>query len=207
MKLRNLLLTVLSGLALHALAQQPDIRFGPGGVTMLNVEPGTQVAWMSLTRTRSENHSVVRIDRGIQVATSARKADVARPGADQSRSLWVMAAIDRDDLAGSAISPKYSISPDPVPIAAATGSATLVVASPEIELMYVRPRRGAWFISATDGARGDVDRTPDAAITIALESFEKVQGNPHPPETIAAGDLILVIDPRSNRTAIIRVAQ
>lgn len=206
MKLRIVVLALLATVTNYAFGGNPNVEFGPDGITILNVQPGTKVAWMSLTRSRVASHTLVRIDRGIEVAKPSRKAAVARVGADKSRSIWVIAAVD-EDLAGAAISPGYSSSPSSIDVVAAVGSGTFAVISPEVELMYVRPKSGAWFLSATDGGLGDLDRVQDTTITISLQSLEKVQGNPHPPEATAPGDLILMIDPRSNRTTVIKVSQ
>jgi len=206
MKIRIVVLALLSIVASYGFAGAPKVEFGPDGVAILNLKPGTKVAWMSLTRTNVSYHSTVRIDRGIEVAKQSKKADVTRAGADQSRSLWLVAAVD-EDIAGTAIAPGYSASPSPIDVVAAPGSATIAVASPEVELMYVRPNGSAWFISATDGGLGDQDHAQDTVITISLQSLAKVQGNPHPPQTTAAGDTILMIDPRSNRMTVVKVAQ
>ncbi len=206
MKFRIVVLALLIMVAICVFAGQPNVEFGPDGVTILNVQPGTKVAWVSLTRTRVANHTELRVDRGIEVATPSKKAAIARAGADKSRSIWVMAAVD-EDLAGSAVAPGYSKSPSPIGVVAVAGSGTFVVISPEVELLYVRPQGGAWFISAMDGGLGDQDRVQNTTITVSLESLEKVQGNPHPPNVTEAGDLILMIDPRSHRTSVVKVTQ
>lgn len=206
MTFRLLHLALAVTLAASAFAGQPNLEFGPDEVTILDLQPGTKVAWMSLTRTRVANHALIRIDRGIEVAKPSNKAAVARVDADKSRSIWVVAAID-EDVAGSANAPRYSSSPFPIAIRAAAGSSTIHVISPAVELMYVRPKRGAWFISATDGGLGDSDGVQDTTISISLTSLETVQGNPQPPVTAAPDDLILMIDPRSNRTTVSRVRQ
>jgi hypothetical protein len=193
-------------MAVSAFAGKPAVQFGPDGVSVLNVRPGTKIAWISLTRVREAHHTTLRIDRGIEVAQPSRKAAIARPGADRSRALWVVAAIE-EDVAGNAIAPGYSISPSPIDITAPVSSATIRVVSSEVELLYVRPQGGAWFISATDGGIGDGDAVQDTVITISLESLVQTQGNPQPPSTTAAGDTILMIDPRSNRTTVVRVGQ
>lgn len=205
MKLHLAFIALLSAIAIDAYCAKPNLEFGPGGVTILDVQPGTKIAWMSLTRTRIANHASVRIDRGIDVATQSKKAVIARAGADQSRSLWVLAAVD-EDLAGAATAPTYGGSPFPIDVTAPAGSATISVVSPEVELVYVRPKGGAWFISATDGGIGDVDHVQNTVVTIALDSLERLQGNPHPPDVTAPGDIILMIDPRTNRTSVVKVS-
>ena len=184
----------------------PNVEFSPDGVTVLNVRPGAKVEWISLTRTPVANHSRLRIDRGIAVANASRKANVIRAGADQSRSLWVVAGID-DEIAGSAIPAGYASSPIPIHAVAKVGSATITVTSPEVELMYVRPKRGAWFVSAADGGLNDLDGQHDASIVISMQNLERVEGNPHPPDASDAGDLLLMIDPRTNRIAVVKVVQ
>jgi hypothetical protein len=199
-------LALLFTIPIHLSAGKPNVEFGPDGVTFLDVQPGTRVAWISLTRTRVASHTELRIDRGIEVARPSKSAVVTRAGADQSRSIWAVASVD-EDLAGTAVAPGYSVSPSPIEVNAAAGAATIAVVSPEVELMYVRPKGGAWFISATDGGVGDTDLQQNTVITISLQSLERVQGNPHPPASTAVGDVILMINPRSNRTSVMKVTQ
>jgi hypothetical protein len=206
MKFQIAALALLITIPIHLSAGKPNVEFGPSGVTFLNVQPGTKVAWMSLTRTHVASHTELRIDRGIEVAKPSRSAVVTRAGADQARSIWAVASVD-EDIAGTAVVPGYSASPSSISVVATAGSGTIAVVSPEVELMYVRPKGGAWFISATDGGLGDTDLQQNTVITISLQSMERVQGNPHPPAVTAAGDVILMIDPRSNRTTVMKVTQ
>lgn len=203
---RRILFALLITCATCIFAARPNVQFGPEGVTVFDVRPGTKVAWISLTRTRVAEHTSLRIDRGVEVATPSKKAVIARPDADKSRALWVVAAID-DDIAGVVTSPRYSGSQIPIAVTSAPGSDTISITSPEIELMYVRPNGGAWFIRASDGGLGDADGRQDTLISVPLQSLERVQGNPHPPDSLHAGDMILMLDPRGNRTAVIKVGE
>jgi hypothetical protein len=206
MKFRDGVLLLLALTAISASGAAPNVAFGPDGLTVLDVTPGTKVAWMSLTRSTVANHTSIRVDRGVEAAMPSNGAAIARSGAEQAHAIWVIAAID-DDVAGTAISPGYSASPSPVPVIAAADASTISVVSPEVELLYVRPQGGAWFLSATNGGIGDQDHVQDTVIKISLQSLEPAEGSPNPPATTAAGDLILVIDPRSNRTAVVKVGQ
>jgi hypothetical protein len=74
-----------------------------------------------------------------------------------------------------------------------------------VEILYVRPKRGALAFSVADGGGRDQDGVQNGEIAMAMESLRPFKGNPHPPQTVEPGDLILVIDSRGLRTAMVEV--
>jgi hypothetical protein len=182
--------------------------FGSTGMSLSDVQPGARVAWMTLTRERVAYHSKLRIQRGLEVADASGTVAIAQPGVDESRSLWLAAAID--DTAGLALdaaSPGYAKSVSPIHTVAAVGATGITIESRQVEIIYVRRNVGAWFLSAMDGELGDQDDNRNAVITISMQSLEPFEGNPSPPASVAAGDIILILDPYNNRTSMLTVSQ
>lgn len=207
MKLRIATLILPLAVATYVSAAVPSLSFGPAGVTMANLQPGTRVAWMSLTRTpASAYHSRIELDRGIGIAEQTSLAAFPKAAADTTRSLWVVAAIEQD-IAGAVASPAYKASPSAIAVTATNGANTISVVSPSVELMLVRPNVGAWYVGATDGAGNDQDDLQNTTIAISLQSLQALDEGDGPPATIANGDVILLIDPRRSRTAVVKVGE
>ena len=61
------------------------------------------------------------------------------------------------------------------------------------------------MFAAADGSESDADGKADGWITVRLTSMRPLEGNPHPPATTAAGDLILLVEPGEMRSAAIEV--
>jgi hypothetical protein len=182
--------------------------FGPTGMSLSNVQPGARVAWMSLTRERVASHSRLQIQRGLAVADTHGRIGIPRPGVDSSHSIWLAAAIDDEEgLAFDATSPGYSKSASSIGTGAVVDATGITVESREAEIIYVRRQVGAWFLSAMDGGLGDQDGDQNAVITISLQSLQPFAGNPGPPTVVAEGDVILILDPYSNRAAMQMVSE
>ena len=189
-----------------AVAGGPVLSFGPGGVTFEGLRPGTQVAWMALVRMPVRDHVGVRLIRGSGPATPSGSLTVEHPGADHAQAIW--AAVDLESGSGVRVAaPTFQHSRQTVPIAAIPGQSAFVVGAPSVSIMYVRPRKGIWAVDVADGAAGDADRMQDGQIVIALSGMVRDQGNPHPPEYVEPGDLIIAIDGKQLRTGQLEVAR
>jgi len=202
------IITLLITIAAFAqdLASSSNVVFTPEGVTVSQLKPGTKLAWLALTRERVGHHSVLHTFRGFEIATPAGAIPIGRRGADRSRSLWLLASVD-GEFATSSVPPGYSASSMPMESVAMADATAITVDAPAVELLYVRPRGGAWFLSAADGGTADADSRKDAVLTLALQSLQPFQGNPNPPASVAEGDLILMIDPLDNRMSVVKVGR
>lgn len=203
---RTVMVAALALCAVQLRADAPELTFGSSEVTFANVAAGTRVAWISVTRIPEDHHSLVTVERGVEVGQGRQKAKVSRADADTTRSLWLVAAID-EDVAGAAVSPAYVASATPIEVTAISGASTISVISPEVELLYVRPNVGAWCTSARDGARNDQDEERNAVIVVDLQSLTALGGDEELPETIEEGDTILILDPRASRTTVVQVSE
>jgi hypothetical protein len=198
----SLLLAYAGGLG----AQQPAVQFGPGGVTVGGMKPGTRIAWMAMTRKRVGYHIEVEVLRGVDVVTPNGSQFVEMAGADLAHTIWTVADIS-NGKASRAKPPAYSHSERPVPISATAGADHFTVDAPVAEVMYVRPRFGVWSFGAHDGTALDTDATLDGTIRVALTSLVAYKGNPHPPERVEPGDIILVLNTQQARAGQLEVAE
>jgi hypothetical protein len=71
----------------------------------------------------------------------------------------------------------------------------LVFNCERVYIAVVRPGTGAWLLQTHDGAKTDGDGDNNGVIRARLSSFSAFGGSPPPPEKLAAGDIVLVIDP------------
>lgn len=197
---------LIATLALPAIGASPNARaqFDRNGVTVDGLKPGTKIVWMALTRTRAGSHSRLSVSRGVEVVTPAGNIAIGKPDADKSRSLWALAAPD-EAVALTATPPGYVISARGIQATARPEAETIAVVSPAVELMLVRRQGQAWFITAVDGGGGDADKLQDTTIKVDLQSLQPLHGGAKPPRTLSEGDIVLMIDPRSNRVSTLEV--
>lgn len=185
-------------------ATPPTVDFARSGVTIGGYKPGTKLAWMALVREPTKGYWATRIIRGFGPITPNSTFAIEHPEADLKRSIWMIADVDAG-TGRHAKSPTMAHSSRGIVIRATPGAAVIQVDSSAIELMYVRPRFGAWSFSVADGGTRDADLSQNGQIVIPLQSLISYQGNPHPPATVETGDLLLVIDPNGMRTATLEV--
>ncbi len=65
-----------------------------------------------------------------------------------------------------------------------------------------RAHAGAWRLRAGDGGPGDFDDAPDGKITLHPGRMNPLTGSPSP-GAFAADDLVVVIDPRRMKYAVV----
>jgi len=185
---------------------KPELKFGRGGVAVTGVKPGTKIAWIAMIREPRAYHSEVVVLRGYGPARPDATFEIAREAADQDRGIWAVADVDAG-TAISALTPEMKASKQPIVVHAEAGQSVVTFASAGVDLLYVRPKRGAWAFTVSDGGTRDGDGEVNGSIAMPLASLRPFKGNPHPPESVEAGDLLLVIDRRGLRTAVVEVTR
>jgi hypothetical protein len=206
MRTRAALFFVIVIVTSFVYADPPSLTFSAGGVSIGGVRPGTKLVWLGMIRERVDAHVQVRFVRGLQPATPAGKIDVPEQNADQARAVWVVADVD-SGTGRKGAAPGFLHSAAEIVIRATAGQPAFAIESAAVELLYVRPHRGAWSFGAGDSSERDADHESDGTIVVSLSSLRRFEGNPHPPDVIEPGDLILVIDPYRIRTAQMVVPQ
>jgi len=78
--------------------------------------------------------------------------------------------------------------------------------------LWVRPQAaagaGAWGAIVGDGGATDADGAEDGVVRAAVSSFVPIEdGDSAPPERLAAGDVVVVIDPESLEVAAARLSE
>jgi hypothetical protein len=64
-----------------------------------------------------------------------------------------------------------------------------------VQLVVVRPRVGAWGGRVRDGFASDPDGKRNGIVPVRLDRLWALGDSPPPPQVLAAGDLLLIVDP------------
>lgn len=64
-----------------------------------------------------------------------------------------------------------------------------------VQLVLVRPRVGAWGGRVHDGFDSDPDGKRNGIVQVRLDRLWALGDSPPPPQVLAAGDLLLIVDP------------
>lgn len=202
---RAVLMLLMIATSLVAAGAPPSVAFTAGDVTLHDVQPGTRVAWMAMLIDRDHYRDRVKVLRGIDVVTPGRSMKVAPADAKPDHGIWAFADVD-GDLTVTAVAPEFVASTRSIDVTAAEGAPSLAMNGARAELLYVR-KGSAWKFSAADGGPMDSDNMANGRIAIALSAMENVQGNRPAPSTIERGDVILLIDFTTRRTATVTVGR
>jgi hypothetical protein len=65
---------------------------------------------------------------------------------------------------------------------------------PRAEVLVVRPKTGAWQLTAAEGASGDKDQRHDGRLALDFESAKAITGNTAAPKRLKQKDVVVVID-------------
>ena len=75
------------------------------------------------------------------------------------------------------------------------------------DVLLVRPGDGAWRISVADGGPKDEDHQHNGKTSASIETLAQFEREKKPPNALKRGDVLVIIEPRSLRYAIIKVKQ
>jgi len=203
-KLLGMLCMTLA-VSLIATADTPTLQVASGGMTLSDVAPGTTIVWLAIVLDRENYAEKVTISRGSGVASSNRNLQVPAPVEGSTNAIWAVSTID-GEAALASTTPGMSASTRPIDVSAGVGQTTFAVVGARPELLYVRNGK-AWVFSGADGGAKDGDGAADGTTTVSLAAMSSFYGDQQPPATIAAGDLILLIDFPTRRSSAIRVTQ
>jgi hypothetical protein len=82
-----------------------------------------------------------------------------------------------------------------------------------VEALWVRPGKGpgpgggkgVWALTVFDGSPGDRDGAADGGVAAALDEARPLGESPPPPEQMLPGDVVLVVDPRTYQVFSVRL--
>jgi hypothetical protein len=187
-------------LAPPVVAAPPTVSLKDDAVEVTGVTPGGKVAVFGIARRSLEY--LERVERQEQILLDADKDGVVTLELAEplpSRSLWFAV-----DLAGGEF---RAASPDGSPLRQITFPANGIGAARNdlqdrrdfVEVFLARPGAGAdagaWGLSAGDGGEADGDGRQDRFVKTLLAEMVPVAGSPKPPERMAPGDVLVVVDP------------
>ncbi|MGH2628753.1 MAG: hypothetical protein ACRDHY_19110 [Anaerolineales bacterium] len=216
LRLLSTLILVLSAAGAAALGAQPGeqttlrVSFEEQGVVVSGLEPGSRVAWLSLT-SEPRRYWVRDVRReGIEPADAGGTARIGLGEPVPPRSVWGVVDLASGVAAWAA--------PEGFPIEEVVPEGKgfdrddrgrlnrLLTRAVGLELLVVRPRSGAWALPVFDGSPSDRDGKPDGGLVAALEEGRPLLDGPVAPALLLPGDVVLGIDPKTYRVFILRSA-
>jgi hypothetical protein len=197
----TLLLTLLAPLAAFAADPPPlQIAVSNQDVLMTNVTPGGTVVFYSAS---------IANDRGIlrQRKVAAMVTDTARTGsvtysdgnAIPFRSVWVAVEMETGRfVVGGPVG--YDLSLQSFPVTHLHGDTDGTIGVFDLnqvsgQMLVVRPKSGAWEVSAAEGGMGDADHARNGKLSLSVEDTQAIGNSGPPPKRLKNGDVIAVIDP------------
>jgi len=185
----------------HA-AITPRISFEKEAVIASGVTPGGKVVWFSIAREISL-HTATIVPRQ-QVVEDTAKVGSVRFELDREvpfQSIWV--AVDLTTGALDVAAPQgYPLRRFEVPASSLrhdeSGDDWIESTRGYVALMLVRPEHGAWWSLVGDGGTDDDDGAYDGRLVASLPELREVEGSTlEAPESFAARDVVIVIDPNA----------
>lgn len=182
-------------------AAAPAVRFDARSVALTGLTPSGSVAWTSVSR-EPQGYSTLTASRsGVATADALGEATIELEGDVATASVWVVVDLDGGGFAVAAPQGTSfreiafdgrSVVADP------QGKLNrLVHTRPYVELFLARPGVGAWATAAGEGAEGDDDGVQDGSLRITLAGLQPLAASPPPPDELAAGDVLVMVDPRT----------
>lgn len=190
-------------LAIPALAaDEIGLTFGETTVTVTGVSPGAEVILYTISR---RSASGVGIVEDATYRLSDEDADGAvvleLDGEVPFRSLWI--AVDMKSGASAIEQAAIGVREVDFAERGRLQGAGLQYRLDHFYVFLARAPLGAWKIRTGDGGSRDHDGQPDGWATVHPATMNPLVDSPPPPGALAAQDLIVVIDPRRMRYAVV----
>jgi hypothetical protein len=183
---------------------KPQVVFKKDGIRVKAKKGRSNIVWLAVVRDRPNDVARVRVPKGTVVANDFGDADVTLEKAHELRGIWLVA--DVDEGAAGFVSPALQTSnPGVISVDARKGLNGVAVTAPDVVVMFVRPRVGAWTFSVTDGSPADGDRAQNGVVVVPLSSLVSFEGKKKPPAVTEPGDLVLAVDRRWMRVGEVEV--
>jgi hypothetical protein len=181
-------------------SKSPEITFERNSVKVDGISSHGQVVWFSVAREVAEDDVADVVSRsGVRTDEDGDgKVVWELEGEVPLRSIWVAVDVATGRLAAA--------SPTGYPLRQVgfrgRGLARGGGRSDEVqdvrhsaEILVVRPGKGAWRSSVSDGRGDDEDGIADGRIAAALDHLHPVAGAAEPPARFEPQDVVVVIDP------------
>jgi hypothetical protein len=198
---RLLLILALSIVTISARATEPTLNLGSGGASLTDVQLGRKFSWVGAVRERIDGLFHVRIVSGVDQASGSEIS--LGTGFDPACSVWSIGAVDEStaivrlgDRCGSEETIEFTAIP---------GRHQIVVKSSVVFGQYIAAGDSAYSFALRDGSELDADGKINDEIAIELGSMIPSEVDTEAPQTIAAGDRVLLVDPEHMRAAAAEV--
>lgn len=196
-----LVLLVAVAAAPSAAAAGPTVSFEARRVALAGLTPSGSVAWTSVSRDPQGYSTLVARRSDVASADALGEATIELEGEVATASVWFVVDLETGGLTVAA-PPGTSfreIGFDGRSVVASPQGKLnrLVHTRPYLELFLARPGVGAWSMAAGEGAAGDEDGEREGSLRTTLADMEPVAAGPPPPEELAAGDVLVMVDPRA----------
>jgi hypothetical protein len=187
------------------LAAQPTLDFGETTVTAKGLTPGGPVAWFSVANERGEWLDVLVRRQAEATADASGVATFTLEKLVPPLSVW--AVVDLTTGAFDLAAPgDGSLREAPFPSEALKVDVKgdipfLDDPRPYVEVLLARPgQRSVWGLTVGDGTELDADGVADGRTRIAIASLLPVTAGRPSARSVAAGDVIIVVDPNTMET-------
>lgn len=173
----------------------PAITFEASGVTVSGLTPRGRGVLFSVAR-EVERYAttVVRREEILADEDGDGTASLALEKEVPFKSVWIAVDLESGESVAAAPAgfPLREAELPPRAIPAALNR--LDLERKLVHLLLVRPKTGAWGLRVGDGGASDDDGRADGTLRARLGRFWSVGDTPPPPERLAPGDVLLVID-------------
>lgn len=179
---------------------QPAISFEEKAVVARGLPPGGQAVLFGIAREPQGFFTRVVRRQDLLPADASGQARLDLGRTVPPNSIWF--AVDLGSGSFRSASPQGSgakeiaIPGDAVRVGSSGRAGRLFSTIGFVEILYVRPSRGAWSLTVGHGGESDDPDSPDHSIAAALDRMRPLGSSPPPPNDFAPGDVVLVVDPR-----------
>lgn len=154
-----------------------------------------RVSWVGVVREVVDGVSRVRIIRGMERVTGNQLSLVT--GLDPSCSVWSVAALTGPTV--SVLKGDRCASDDDIEFSARPGKHEIVVHATAVYGQYLVADESAFRFALRDGSDLDADGKMNGEIVIPLGSMAPLEEGTEAPQTIFAGDRVILVDPDEMR--------
>lgn len=193
--------TLLALLALPAAAPvaaaPPELAFEPAAVVVSGLPPAGEVIVYGITREHLVYFWRLVPTREVLLADATGTARLEVPDGVGPRSIWAAVEPMTGELALASpegFTPRELAFP-----AAGLGQSeagawrVLQIGFERVELLYVRPGVGAWWLFAADGATSDDDGAENSTLRVRFDRALPLWGAELPPAGLAPGDVVFAV--------------
>lgn len=182
-----------------AASAAPELAFETHALVASGLAPGAEVVFHGVGREHQAYFWRLVQTREPVMADATGTARLELPEEDRvpPRSLWTVVDPATGELA---IGSPPGFTPEEIPFPArglgeseAGAWRTLRTDFQAMEILYVRPGSGAWYLVAVEGSASDDDLQEDSTLTVRLEDAEVLWGSEPAPRGLAPGDLVVAV--------------